>query len=181
VFEVAKHSTAHDDPTDVLAVQHQEKDLTKTGFEFVSRRQETFERVVDRKQGLEEGDGSRHRHANYERDFFIADARNADQRPETPASHEQSGSAAGAEGSHERDVALAAREAALAEWSVDYAAPKSEPESSPSASRNRRALALAVVLTLGTAPLGRVLRRRAPEMTAEQRPPRRRARYWKLF
>ena len=86
----------------------------------------------------------------------------------------------GASAADGREIALAAREAALQGWAANSSAPISDPDSAALVTRGRKVLALAVVLTLGSTPLGKMLRRRGDNVPAEQRPRRRAARLWGL-
>jgi hypothetical protein len=70
-------------------------------------------------------------------------------------------------------------DAALAGWGTERSVPQADPDATTSWTRSRRVLALAAVLTLSTAPLGKALRRRV-EPDATQRPPKRRAWRWRF-
>ena len=192
VFDVAKYAPAANDLGDALVAQQHGTSLREPSFDLVSRRQEVLETASFREQERVKRDnpqqpdkyadvGGNRRSTIGDDAFDMTNVRSADRLAQAPTTRERSRQSFDAGGANRREMALAAREAALAEWSGIDATPKSEPDTTASASRSRRVLALAVVLTLGAAPLGRVLRRRAPEMTAEQRPPRRRTRRWRLF
>jgi hypothetical protein len=85
---------------------------------------------------------------------------------------------AGERSANPRGDDLAARDAALAE--LGQADPAPLGDAATPEGRSRKLLALALVLTLGSAPLGKFLRRRAPDKSTEQRPPRRRLRFLRL-
>ena len=72
------------------------------------------------------------------------------------------------------NAALAATDVAMAELGREEAAPIGDSASTSPDGRGRRVLAMALVLTAGLAPLGRVLRHGMPHKLIEQRPPRRR-------
>jgi hypothetical protein len=77
-------------------------------------------------------------------------------------------------GRSDTNEAQAVRDAAWSEFGQDDAAPVSDSSTPSVEGRGRRVLALALVLTAGSAPLGKLVRRGTPHKTTEQRPPQRR-------
>jgi hypothetical protein len=119
--------------------------------------------------------------AGYSDAFYIKAAARSDQTFDDAFAAKALLKDGGASSVTQGEAALAARDSALEAWDMDSAAPLVEADSPMLTTRNRRMLALAAVLTLGAAPLGKLIRSRVSDAGAEQRPPRRGSLPCRLF